>query len=320
MGGEQRGPRARAVAISAGISSGRPISGPIRSRARVWTAIAETSVPITASAEVGEQQHRDQARQRAVRAAGPSSSSANAGTAITSSTTRYRNSAAALASSSARAVDRREQEGVEPALLALGDEQAVDPEHRREQQRAVSTPAASWPSIVRLVEAEVEDHERDDREQRHRRHRLERRAARAAGPCAAPPAPSSRVQLLAAARRVELARAGRRTPRRPSLSASTRSASASAALRVVAGDHPRARRRRGRSAARPARSRPGRGSRAARRAAAASGRAAPRGRPRGAAPSRARAAAPARRRGAPSDRVQQLLDALAASTPCSRAW
>ena len=48
------GPTPRAVAISAGISSGSPMIGPIRSRARVWTAIAETSVPITASAMSAE--------------------------------------------------------------------------------------------------------------------------------------------------------------------------------------------------------------------------------------------------------------------------
>ena len=78
---------ARAVAISAGISSGRPMIGPIRSRARVWTAIAETSVPITAipmSASASTAMH---AGQRGAEP-GPSSSRSNAGTAITSSTTR----------------------------------------------------------------------------------------------------------------------------------------------------------------------------------------------------------------------------------------
>ena len=55
-----------------------------------------------------------------------------------------------------RAVDRRQQEPVEPALLVVGDEQAAGPEHGGEQQRhpqhAGGEIAVDLPALQREVE------------------------------------------------------------------------------------------------------------------------------------------------------------------------
>ena len=157
----------------AGIS-GSASSGTIRSRARVWTASAPTSVPITASADVGEQQDAAAARAAPGRGRARAAGARTPGTATTSTTTRKPNSDERLGDEHRRAVDRGEQERVEAALLALGDEQPVDAEHRGEQQRHPQH-AGGEVAVERVaVEPEVEEHERRDAEQRHRRDDLER--------------------------------------------------------------------------------------------------------------------------------------------------
>ena len=70
------------------------------------------------------------------------------------------------------AVDRRQQEAVEAALLALGHEQARDAEHGREQQRHPQHPGRQLALDRAAVEREVEEHERAEAEQQHRGHRL----------------------------------------------------------------------------------------------------------------------------------------------------
>ena len=71
-------------------------------------------------------------------------------------------------------VDRREPDRVEAALVALGDEQAVDGEERREQDRHQKDARGEAPLERGAVEPEAEDHERRDGEERHRGQRLER--------------------------------------------------------------------------------------------------------------------------------------------------
>ena len=163
---------------------------------------------------------------------GPSSRIANAGTATISTATRKPNSTVALATNSAVRSTGREQEAVEAALLALGHEQPVDPEHGGEQQRHPQHAGrqvaaerrrgrgAKWKSTN--VVSENSD---------HRRHRLAACAARAAGPCAgtarSPPrltrtAPRivgrvDRVGAGRAARRARPAGRGRGRPRRARL-------------------------------------------------------------------------------------------------------
>ena len=111
--------------------------------------------------EVGEQRARRAAR-AARRAPGPSSSSANAGSATSSTATRNRKSAARLGQESAVRSIGREQQAVEPALLALGGEQAGDAEHGGEQQRHPQD-ARRERAVERVaVEPEVEQHERGD--------------------------------------------------------------------------------------------------------------------------------------------------------------
>src|SRR5262249_30588370 len=73
-----------------------------------------------------------------------------------------------------RAVHRREADEIEPALLALGDEQPVDREQRREQERRDQHPSGEVALEAGAVEAEPEDDEGGDREQGHRRERAER--------------------------------------------------------------------------------------------------------------------------------------------------
>src|SRR6185312_12541528 len=74
------------------------------------------------------------------------------------------------------AVDRREHDAVEAALLLLGDEQAVDAEDRREQQRDGEDAGRELARERVPPEPEVEEDERRDAEQQHRRNRLGRAA------------------------------------------------------------------------------------------------------------------------------------------------
>ena len=71
------------------------------------------------------------------------------------------------------AVDRREHEPVEHALLALGHERAREPEQRGEEDRDPEQPdrLALRPAPG---QREVEDDERREDEQQHRRQRLAR--------------------------------------------------------------------------------------------------------------------------------------------------
>ena len=71
------------------------------------------------------------------------------------------------------AVDRGEPDRVEAALLALGDEEAVDAEHRGEEQRRPEHPGGEAAGELGAVEPEAEDDEGGDREERHRRQRLQ---------------------------------------------------------------------------------------------------------------------------------------------------
>ena len=71
-------------------------------------------------------------------------------------------------------VDRREPDRVEAALVALGDEQAVDREERGEQDRHQQDAGGEAALERGPVEPEAEDHERRDGEERHRGQRLER--------------------------------------------------------------------------------------------------------------------------------------------------
>src|SRR5262249_19093894 len=134
-------------------------------------------------------------------------------------------------------------ERVESALLTLGHEQAVDSEHRREQQRDGEHRRGELPVDRGPVETKVKNHERDDREQHHRGQRLEpaqreQQALAQADPC--------RLHADSAASLAESSCAGSPTNAvRPCLSASTRSASARAAwgswlvsTRVTPADRP----------------------------------------------------------------------------------
>ncbi len=111
------------------------------------------------------------------------------------------------------AVDRGEADRVEAALLALGDEEAVDAEHGGEQQRRPEHAGGEAAGEAGAVEAEAEDDEGGDREQRHRRQRLQGAQLRA--------------QVLGEDRREGGARGGHETDRRvsPIPSRSTWSAS-----------------------------------------------------------------------------------------------
>ena len=71
------------------------------------------------------------------------------------------------------AVDRRQADQVEAALLALGDEQPVDREQGREEQRRDQHPGGQLAVQAGPVEPESEDDERADREQGHRRERAQ---------------------------------------------------------------------------------------------------------------------------------------------------
>ena len=73
-----------------------------------------------------------------------------------------------------RAVDGRQQEAVEPALLVVCDEQAAGPEHRREQQRHPQHAGGEVAVDLPALQREMEDDERRDAEQRHRGHGLRR--------------------------------------------------------------------------------------------------------------------------------------------------
>ena len=120
--------------MTTGSSSGSAISGTIRSRARVWMASAPTSVPTTAIPTSASSEHGEQLGQR-LPGGGPSSSTAKAGHRDELDGDEEARAARRLGDEQRRAVDRREQEAVEAALLVLGDEQAVDAEHGGEQQR-----------------------------------------------------------------------------------------------------------------------------------------------------------------------------------------
>src|SRR6202012_1240466 len=72
------------------------------------------------------------------------------------------------------AVDRREADRVEAALLALGDEEAVDAEHGGGEEGRREDAGGAAAGEVAVVEAEAEDDEGADREERHRGQRLER--------------------------------------------------------------------------------------------------------------------------------------------------
>ena len=149
----------------------------MRSRARVWTAIAATSVPTTDEPDVGEQRARARGRaQSPAPAAGPSSRIANSGTATTSSATRKRKQRGGLREEQRRAVDGRQQEAVEPALVAVGDEQPPDPQQRGERQRHPQD-AGGEVAVDRVApQREVEEDVRRRAEQRHRDERLRRAA------------------------------------------------------------------------------------------------------------------------------------------------
>ena len=130
------GSAAPAAAIITGTSSGSSSSGAIRSRARELTAIEETRAPIVASPRSAssstaasassplppskrkrEQRHRDQLERDQVD-----------------------DQDADLGRVQRRTVDRREPDHVEAALLALGDEDAVDRQDRGEQHRRQQDP------------------------------------------------------------------------------------------------------------------------------------------------------------------------------------
>ena len=83
-------------------------------------------------AEVGEDEDDDQRRQRGRRV--PRKKRAKIGTAISSSTSQVDEQRRGLGGEEGGAVDRGEADRVEAALLALGDEEAVDAEHGGEQQ------------------------------------------------------------------------------------------------------------------------------------------------------------------------------------------
>ena len=71
------------------------------------------------------------------------------------------------------AVDRGEADRVEAALLALGDEEAVDAEQGGEEQGRPEHAGGEAAGEAGAVEAEAEDDEGGDGEERHRRQRLQ---------------------------------------------------------------------------------------------------------------------------------------------------
>jgi len=82
-------------------------------------------------------------------------------------------SAVAFATSIAVRVHRRQQECVEAALLALGDEQRLTASIAANSSVTVKTPAASWPESVFLFNAKWKIYENVATDkQRHRRKRL----------------------------------------------------------------------------------------------------------------------------------------------------
>ena len=307
------------------MSRGSASSGTSRSRARVWTASAPTSVPTTRDPDVGErEQEQRAARGRDVRRAGRAAGRTKAGTEHELEQRRgSTSSASALATSSAVRSTGRQEEAVEAALLAVGDEQPADAEHRREQQRhRTARPAARSPSTAAALQREVEDHERRDRESAMRGDDL-RRAQLEAQVLAAARAPTARRISGTAPRsrpcrpRPPAARSSARPPRSPS----ARSASASppagswlvtTRVRPLAAPDERLDERR---------RRPGRGWRAARRAAARSGSC------RTARPTASRCTIPRENvwtrvvgaRGS-GRRARAARSTRAAATPCRRAW
>ena len=78
-----------------------------------------------------------------------------------------------LGRSERRAVDGRQADRVEAALVALGDEQPVDGEDGREQDRRQQHPGGEAAAQLAAVEPEAEEDEGGDREEHHRGHRLE---------------------------------------------------------------------------------------------------------------------------------------------------
>ena len=73
--------------MTAGMSRGRAVSGPIRSRARVWIASADVSVPTTATPRSASSRIHNRSGS-ACPGEGPASSRKNAGTATSSTITR----------------------------------------------------------------------------------------------------------------------------------------------------------------------------------------------------------------------------------------
>ena len=316
-GDEQRRRPPGRSPISAGISSGSADDRADQVAGAGLDGDRRHERPDHRQGDVAEHQDQRSAPGSAAPSGGPSSSSANAGTAITSSTTRKMNSAARLGHQQRRAVDRGQQERVEAALLALGDEQAVDPQHRREQQRhrqharrqlAVDRVRFSpkWKiTNVAIENSTIAGSVSSLRSSSSRSLRRTRQRGLHA---------YSSASFSASSRPGSPTNAGR-----PCLRPRTRSASASAACGswLVS---TRVARSRVRSAARPARRRPDRGSPGARRAAAAWARAAPRGRRPAAAPSRGAASAPGRRRGRSIPTASSTSSTRSGATPCSRAW
>ncbi len=121
------------AAIISGTTSGSRTSGTSRSRARELTAIEEIRVPVAARPRSASSEDRDQraagrGRRRGRRGRRSARRPAPGRQQVDEQRRR-------LGGEEDAAVDRREPDRVEAALLALGDEEAVDPEHRGEQQR-----------------------------------------------------------------------------------------------------------------------------------------------------------------------------------------
>ena len=167
------GASALAAPITIGIRRGSASSGPSRSRARERTTSAATSVPTSAMPRSASTST----------STSPGSASPSGGTEQKQRERGDRDDLEhheigeqreRLRDQHRGAVDGREQEAVEPALLGVRDEEAVDAEQRGEQERDDEDSRGEVAFDAPAVEREVKDDKRADREQATSRDGLER--------------------------------------------------------------------------------------------------------------------------------------------------